>query len=1400
MYGALLNGGRLIVPPLDRVRDINLFLSLIKRHRVTILNQTPQAFYALADAEKKSREHSLNQHLRTIIFGGDKLLPGNLSAWSRWYSPADIQLVNMYGITETTVHVTHYPLKKPDIRSPHGISPIGEPLPETTLYILDNHLNLVPVGISGEIFVGGTGVARGYLNRVELTARRFLENPHLPGEIIYKSGDLGRRLPGGSVEYLGRNDDQVQIRGFRIEPAEIENSILKHPAVKETVVIAREDKHRQTFLCAYLRLKPGESLPGIRDYLSGMLPQYMVPAYIVPVKTIPLTPNGKLDKAALPDPKTGEDKKNRIPPRNHLEETLAGIWAEVLEIKKETTGIDDNFFHLGGHSLKATLMIAKIHKELHVRMPLLEVFTTPSIRGMAGYIKKTAGDKYTAVAAAEKKEYHRLSSAQKRLYVLQRMEVEGTGYNMPRVIPLHMEIDVKQLDDTFKKMIRRHESLRTSFEIIDDEPVQKVHEPGALDFKVDYFQMSEKQALQKVNHFVTPFDLSQAPLIRVVLIKVGDKKYLLLLDLHHIITDGMSQEILEREFMQLHGGEALPPLSLQYKDYAQWQNSDKVKESITGQEAHWLKEFAGEIPVLNLPGDYARPAIQSFEGGAAGFELSRPETSSLNQIALDNNSTLFMVLLALYNIFLAKMSGQEEIIIGTPIAGRRHADLEKIIGMFVNTLAIKNYPNSEKTFTQFLKELRTKTLEAFENQEYQFEDLVEKVTVNRDTSRNPLFDVMFVLRNIREEAGAAGEERESPAPGDQQFQYEHRIAKFDLTLIGAESGGRLAFSFEYCGKLFKRETIERFIAYFKKIAAAVIKEPGKRISDLEIILEEERKQVLFEFNNTQAQYPLDKTLHQLFARQVEQTPDNISVTGAGGPGTGTPHLTYKELDEKSHQLAYLLRARGVKPDSIAAIMVERSINMMIAILGILKAGGAYLPIEPGYPPERLDYMLADSGTKVLVTTRGLSQKTAFEKDIVYFDDYQGLPSSTQHQLTSRRQPAASLAYVIYTSGSTGKPKGVLVEHAPVVNLVFSQKRQFKIDADDRILQFSSVCFDASVEQIFIALFSGAVLALIDESTLLDNSKFRSFISKRSITHIHAVPSFLNNIELKEKQGYHLRRIISGGDVCPVSLANKLSRYCDFYNEYGPTETTVTSIEIMMGYDEVDESLHRLPIGRPIDNTTVYILDNWLKSVGVGVVGELYIGGAGVTRGYLNRPGLTFERFINYKLQNTNYNVQNYKNNSIHAFMQPCNHATMQSPHYPIYRTGDLARWLPDGNIEYLGRIDHQVKIRGYRIELGEIEHQLLKHEAIKEAVVVAKNNESNDQHLCTYIVADRESQLTGAELTEFLSKTLPGYMIPPYFVFLEHIPLTPAPGQGPISHPRMPLKKHWSGYGPRYWH
>ncbi|MGD2084798.1 MAG: amino acid adenylation domain-containing protein [Candidatus Aminicenantes bacterium] len=1414
IFIALFSGAGLVLIDKGTLFHEGQFEALISSRSITHLHAVPSF---LDNMRLKD-----TYNLKRIISGGDVCPVSLAKKWNKYCN-----FYNEYGPTETTV--TSIEMSVEDVDESLPRLPIGRPINNTLVYLFDQWQKPVPLGVVGELYIGGEGVARGYLNCPELTAEKFVlaHSPWLiadretmkpavkfpmsdePSAIsyIYKTGDLARWFEQGNIEFLGRIDHQVKIRGFRIEPGEIETHLLKHKYVKQVIVINRKNKDKEKFLCAYIRLenhagafaKDFSIISELRQYLSQSLPDYMIPAHFVIIENIPLTPSGKVDRKALPEPEIISCREY-APPGNELEKKLAEIWGEVLGIEKGTIGIDDNFFKLGGHSLKAARLINQLNRIYDMEIPLAELFKSPTVLGLAEYINKNKKVKYGEINPVEEKEYYPLSSPQRGLFVIQQMDPDSTAYNMSGVMTLAGNVEKIRFEQIFKKLIYRHDSLRMSFEQVAEESVQRIEDE--VEFEIDYYDWQATEASDRcrweeasfgpinasgegeakpptalTNSFIRPFDLSHAPLLRVGLKKIEDLKFLLMLDMHHIISDGTSVEILVNEFMSLCAGKELPALKLQYNDFSEWQDKQKKSELIKKQESYWLKEFCGEIPILNFPHDFLRPGVQDFDGDTLNFEMESQEITILKTLAQSENSTLFMVLFSLFNVLLARISGQEEVVVGTPLAGRIHADLEPIMGMFVNTLALRNYPTGDKAFYTFLQEVKGKTLSAFENQGYPFEELVKNLEINRDPGRNPLFDVMFAYQDLNIVQIEAEGLKLEPC------NYKTGISKFDLTLLVREHHENLFFAFEYRTKLFKKATIERFIQYFKNIVSRVLIGPQEKISGLEIISDREKHRVLFDFNRTEVKYPEDKTFYHLFADQVEKSPDTAALVYED------QCITYCKSSETANRLALRLKQRNVKPGTIAAIMVRPAIGMITGLLGILKAGAAFLPIDPDYPGERIQYMLTDSNSKVLVTTGDLTKNV--EKvgtyNLIFLESFEISDFYLSTQPALYPSPS-SPAYVIYTSGSTGRPKGVLVDHQSLNNLCHWHNKRFSITANDRAFKYANFGFDASVWEIFPYLIMGASLYILNENIKPDISKLNEYFEINRIS-IGFLPTQICE-QFMTVSNRSLRVLLTGGD----QLKRFIKRNYQLVNNYGPTENTVVTTSFV-----VEDSYPNIPIGSPIDNTCIYILDKNNNVQPIGIPGELSVSGHGLARGYLNQPELTMERFclrrpggalfiniLKKHAKKTSFwddapkerhqadrewagGATPRKNFLLGAvkgvYMSYMSHKSC------IYKTGDLARWLEDGNIEFLGRIDHQVKIRGFRIELGEIENHLLNHPRIKETVVLAKQDNNKDKYLCAYIVS--KGQLPVPQLKKYLSASLPGYMIPSYFMMLDRMPLTP---------------------------
>nr|WP_234410603.1 non-ribosomal peptide synthetase [Caldalkalibacillus mannanilyticus] len=1039
---------------------------------------------------------------------------------------------------------------------------------------------------------------------------------------MYRTGDLARWLPDGNLEYIGRIDHQVKIRGFRIELGEVEAQLLKLESIREAIVLAREDQAGQKDLCAYFTAEREWSVSDLRASLSQELPTYMIPSYFVQLEQMPLTSNGKVDRKALPAPTANlATRTEYVEPRSEMEQNLVQIWEEVLGV--ESIGIKDHFFELGGHSLRATTLVAKIHKELNIELPLRAVFQLQTVEEMAKKLVEMEQIQHVSIPQAEEREIYPVSSAQKRLYILHQIEGAELSYNIPNVILLEGVLERDRLEKAFHQLIDRHETLRTGFEMVKGEPVQRIYPEVAFD--IEYVQSTEQDADKIIHGFIRKFDLEKAPLLRVGLVKIEEKRHLLLLDLHHIISDGVSMEILIEEFVSFYQGEEKAPLNIQYKDYAVWQQSEAHNEQKKQQEKYWLEALGGTLPVLEMPTDYTRPSVRSFEGATVDFVISSQESKAIKELAKETGSTLYMVLLAAYTSLLHKYSGQEDIIVGTPIAGRKHTDLEPLIGMFVNTLSIRNYPSGEKSFLEFLNEVKEASLKAYEHQEYPFEELVEILNIPRDVSRNPLFDTMFVLQNMDEmKHGIEGLSLKD-------YSYEYTIAKFDLTLNVFEADDQLLCSFEYASALYKQETIERMAKHFVRFIQAILHHPVEKISSLEIITDAEKTQMLERFNNTVQEYPSEKTIHQMFEEQVERTPDAIAIVFED------QQLTYRELNERANQLARTLRAKGVQADQLVGIMAERSLEMMIGIYAVLKAGGAYVPIDPTHPEERIRYIMEDANADVLLVQRHLLEQAAFdgvclvlEEEEIYHEDCSNLGAMNHSR---------HLAYVIYTSGTTGKPKGVMIEHHSVINRILWMQEKYPITASDTILQKTAVTFDVSVWELFWWAMVGSKVCLLSVGGEKSPEVILDTIAEHKVTTMHFVPAMLHAfLEYLEHQSgsepeeklFSLRQVFASGEALTPSHVNRFVRLitpvnqAQIINLYGPTEATV---DVSYFDCPSNEECVSVPIGKPISNIQLYIVNENNQLQPVGVAGELCIAGVGLARGYYNRPELTAEKFV-----------------------------------------------------------------------------------------------------------------------------------------------------------------------------
>jgi amino acid adenylation domain-containing protein len=1354
-FTPLLSGAAVIQVAEEEMMDSRLLADKIACQRISHFICVPPLFQAILESLTPAQ----SRWLKSVTLAGD-VLPLRLIETTRQRVP-HLEIVNEYGVTEASVMSTIFRRQER-----HDRVTIGRPTGNTSIYILDKSNRIQPVGVFGELCISGAGLARGYLNNPELTTEKFNNKKFLevqkqhaaapilhghkvsyPSSVIshkrvpaprggrrrlYRTGDRARWMADGTIEFIGRIDHQVKIRGYRIECGEIEHRLSAHERIEEAVVSAVPMGHGEKALCAYLTGidGAGEAAPAadLKEYLAKFLPGYMIPRYFVWLERLPLTATGKLDRRSLPLPGVQMVREGYTAPIDEKEISLAAVWADILGIDNTSISTDANFFEIGGHSLRATVLVSRIRKEFKLDFPLSMVFSHPTIREMAGLLENLQSGTFEDIKPGEERDYYPLSSAQKRLFIIHQFEDIGTAYNMPMVLQLRGEPDINRYRQAARLSIERHEPLRTSFMMKDREPVQVVHDAAEIRFSVEIDSVAENDEVERlIAQFVRPFDLSSAPLLRVALLVLTPRSYLLLVDMHHIISDGTSLAILKDDFVHYYEAgedqEELPPLDIRYKDYALWQDHLSRSGEIEKQEAYWLEIFSPPeaIPRLNLPVDFPRPPVFDFQGDHYHFKLKSDVYRSFKTLSVTCGATLYMNLLAVFNLLLYRYTGQTDIIVGCGIAGRHHEGLLRIIGMFVNNLAMRNHPAGDISYRQFLKQVVDRSVRAFENQDVQFEALVNRLNLERDPSRNPLFDVSLVFQNYEQAQREIGNLDHT---GDSSHSVKNKSAKMDITLMVHElaEDETLYFILTYCTSLFKPGTIQRMSRHLTAAIEEVSRYPDVLLAAVELLSPGERERLLDEFNRTAADFPKDKTIHELFMEQAAKTPDAVALLGNNRSyRTYSPHLTYRELDYRSHCMASELKQAGAGPGAIVALKMERSVDMIIAILGILKASAAYLPIDPETPGERIDFMLKDSRALVLIDNEELLMKGSARRP------------------GGRGKP--QLAYVIYTSGSTGRPKGVMVEHRGIANLKSFWAEGFGVTQTDRVLQFANITFDASVSEIFMALFSGAALVLPDNRVIIDTAIFETFLARLQVTVATLPPPYL--ARLNKDVVTSIKTLITAGSEINSKLVEQWWDKFKYINAYGPTETSICATFWRAGYDEPLSAV--VPIGVPITNTEIHILDQHRRLQPIGIPGEIYIGGVGVAAGYLNNPELTGQRFIELEA------------------------GTIRETPLQVYRTGDLGRWLPDGNIEFLGRLDFQVKIRGFRIEPGEIENVLLRREEIKNVVVIDRTRRSGEKYLCAYIVAD---SVETAELTGYLSRYLPAYMIPAHFVQLQDIPLT----------------------------
>jgi amino acid adenylation domain-containing protein len=1581
IFTCLCFGGILCIRNAAEI-DPSYVYNLLEKHKITHADFSTAFFTTLINNLPEA--YSGNK-LECCAIGGERLervtIEKNIEAILKFTN----KLYNVYGPTETTLTATYFDVFR-FLKTPNKYNniPIGKPYPNRTVYILDRNRHLQPMGAIGEIYIGGTGLARGYLNNVELTAQKFVDNPYTYGEKLYRTGDLGRKLPDGNIEFIGRKDEQVKFRGYRIELAEIERAFKSSPLIEDAIVLDVMSEEGERDLVAFLVSKNSLDIDEIKTLLSKKLPKYMIPHKYVRIENVPLTQNGKVNKTALLN---NVDQKIILrlgveKPIDRIEEQVASIWADVLGLKENDIGRKDSFFDLGGHSLKITKLASLIYKTLNIKIELRELFENHLLEDQANVLRLKERERFSEIKLIKKQTHYALSSAQKRILFLQELDLKNTAYNVPIVNYLGSTINKKQLDLSLRKLIDRHESLRTSFVKFNENTFQIINDQ--VEFNLEDHECSIGELDNFINSFVRPFDLSKAPLMRSALVKVKEHGYVWIIDIHHIISDGTSHAVLTDDFLALYNGTVLPNLSIQYKDFCGWQNEMIKKGDLNKQEAYWVNQFKEGVPKLNLPLDGPRPEIFSYKGETFRFSLGDDLTAKIRNFNNKNICTLQMTLLTVLNILIYKYSGQSDIVIGCGTAGRRHSDLEKIVGMFINSLAIRCFPEDTKTFMEFHREVASICLGAYENQDVQFEDLVETLKLQRNTSRNPLFDICLQVQNFEKSRANYSDLLELKDIPAGLSEWRPKTAKFDMSWFVFEKDKDTFINIEYYTEIFTESTIIRFSNQFKALLKIILEKPSIKISDINFIEDSEKKFIIQNFvQGEKIDYSFYTTLHAFVENQASCTPNALAVLDITGS------ISFKELNEQANRLAnFLVNKIGIKVEDRVCVLQTRSKELIISILGILKAGGTYVPLDHDYPKDRLLYIIKDSDAEILITeknlielgnhlqwrstslkhlvctnswnvqkeegvikselsrselwdhigesakdeisgggwissytgdyfsklemqeyadnvylklegylhnkikvleigcssgltllriaphvsvyhgtdisssilantmdmvkkrgitnvslshlpahainelteenfdliiinsviqcfdghnylrntllkaidklkddgliflgdimdeekrddllkdlsdfeknNRGKSYKTKLDLSAElfisknYLNDlivdnigikeinFSNKISAVENELTRYRYDALltinkkqepslkiktklqydnndiklhdcksneygvkgnNLAYIIYTSGSTGKPKGVMIEHTAIVNTINAQRDLFNANLGDRNLQFASASFDASISEMFVSISSGGTLYVINDESKKDAFLLEKYIRENAINIATFPPSYLSLINVKELRS--LKTLITAGEVANIDYGMSFLENGVYCNAYGPTESAICATVFKLTKDS-SLLFNSTPIGKPIPNTNLYILDTNQKIVPIGAVGEICLGGASLGRGYVNKTSLSLDRFIHSPF------LENSK----------------------LYKTGDLGRWLPDGNIEFIGRNDDQVKIRGFRVELGEIERSIENHVDIENAVVLPLKDKENNNYLVAYIEKKKRVQLT----------------------------------------------------------
>ncbi|MEP7243830.1 MAG: amino acid adenylation domain-containing protein [Gammaproteobacteria bacterium] len=1337
VWWTLCSGGTFIVPEPERAEDARYLGRLIERTRAThFVSATP--IYGMLVRERAPEQWS---SLRAVIVGGEAL-SGTLVR-DHYAQLRETTLFNEYGPSEATVWATVFQTNAADADSK---IPIGRPAPHTRLHVLDRFAQPLPIGVAGELCIGGPGIARGYLNLSRTNAEQFIGSPLRPGERLYRTGDLVRYRADGNLIFLGRRDSQVKLRGVRIELGEIEQCLMALAGVGRAVVILSEAPSIEPRLVAYVEPQLGGVLSDrqLKATLRNQLPAALVPSAFIVMSRLPTLASGKIDRHSLPAPERETARPPHTPPRDPIEAALCEIWREVLRV--EDLGIHDNFFELGGHSLLATQAISRIRETLQAPLPLRKLFEAPTVAELAREVAK-ARDAHasespeTVIEILPRDRALPVSFSQRRMWFIQQMDPQATAYNMPFAIRLTGPLDKLALSDALQAIVDRHETFRTTFSLVGGEPAQIIAATGSSrveSMDLRHFPPADR-SVEAARIFrdaaTSPFDLEKGPLSRFLLVQLDDADHVMLWLIHHAIGDQWSAGIMFRELAALYRARVtgqpatLEPLRVQYADFAAWQRQHLGGDALADDLTYWRSKLAG-LSVASLPMDRPRPARQTYRGSFVAATLAPATLTGLKRMAVRRGATPFMLLLAAFKTLIARYSGQFDVAIGAPIANRTRLATENLIGTLVNTLVMRTAFEDDPTFTDMLARVRTTALEAYAHQDVPFERLVEELAGNRDASHSPLVQVLFNVPNAPVRDIALDPIK------IELFDFDHGSAQFDLALtVETQLFGRAYLA--YSTDLFEHETAQRMLDNFVGLVEQIVADPEKRLSSYRLTSALERHRMVDEWNRTGGDYPQNQRTDELVTEQAARTPHATAVS------MGDRRLTYAALDARANQLARVLQSRGIGAGALVGVSLERSPDMVVVLLAVMKAGAAYVPLDPAFPAERLKVTALDAGLAALITEQQL---------LAIFPDMPGqtlciedLWRECASQSTAGLEGHGStddLAYVLYTSGSTGRPKGVEIPHRALTNFLWSMRDKPGCAEHDTLLSVTTLSFDISGLEVYLPLIVGGRIEIASREQLSDARALIERIDSVRPTIMQATPATWRMLLDAGWSGNSALKILCGGEGLPQELATALLDRCNsLWNMYGPTETTIWST-----LERIEAGAQEITIGRPIANTSVHILDKMLEPVPVGVAGELYIGGDGLARGYHNRPDLTAERFVTDPFSPV--------------------------PGARLYRTGDLARYRPDGRIVHLGRLDFQVKIRGFRIEPGDVESALAAHPAIAQVVVAGKDDRRGAQQLVAYLIARGENQPGSGDLRAFANARLPAYMVPSQFIFVDEFPLT----------------------------